>query len=327
MPISGGKNLDMGFSLFSVSKVLKGGEYMQLGVIDIGGTSIKYGIATDKGELIGLDSIPTQALKGGQSVVEKVKMICDQLSKQSILEGIAISSAGQIDNQHGIVVYATENIPGYSGTPLAELVSKHTGLPVTVENDVNCTALGEYWQGAAKAIDDFLCVTIGTGIGGALFLNGKLYTGANFSAGEIGHINLYPNGKPCTCGNNGCYEKYASSSALSELVRHKMGMNLPLEQFFELVKEGNKNAHNVLMQWEDDVATGIQSLVHIFNPQLVLIGGGISAQGNFLLQGIESSLSKKLMPSYLKSLRLKIAIRENKANLLGAAKHFLDMHK
>lgn len=305
---------------------MRGEIVVQLGVIDIGGTSIKYGITTDQGELFGLYSIPTEAQNGGQAVVDKVKMICDQLMQQSNLDGIAISSAGQIDNQHGTVVFATDNIPGYTGTPLAAILSKHTGLPVTVENDVNCTALGEYWQGAAKDVNDFLCVTIGTGIGGALFLSGKLYTGANFSGGEIGHINLYPNGKPCTCGNRGCYEKYASSSALSELVGQKMG-NIPLEQFFELVKEGNKDAHSIFMQWVEDVAIGIQSLVHIFNPELVLIGGGISAQGDLLLQGIESSLSKKVMPNHWKSLRLKVADHENKANLLGAAKHFLDLNR
>ncbi|MCM3090947.1 MULTISPECIES: ROK family protein [unclassified Cytobacillus] len=300
---------------------------MQLGVIDIGGTSIKYGIASDAGELFSLDSIPAEAYKGGPLIVEKVKMICDMLLKQARVEGIAISSAGQIDNQNGTVVHATDNIPGYTGTGLAEVISKHTGLPVTVENDVNCTALGEYWQGAAKDMDDFLCVTIGTGIGGALFLNGKLYTGANFSAGEIGHINLYPNGKPCTCGNNGCYERYASSSALSELVEERMGVNLPLEKFFELAREGSKEANNLFVQWADDVATGIQSLVHIFNPELVLIGGGISAQGDFLLEEIQSSLAKKVMQNHWKSLRMRIAAHENKANLLGAAKHFLDMNR
>ncbi|MCM3570900.1 ROK family protein [Neobacillus mesonae] len=299
---------------------------MQLGVIDIGGTSIKYGIATEQGELSHLHSIPTEASKGGPVLVEKVKHICDQLLKDSKLEGIAISSAGQIDNIHGTVVFATDTIPGYTGTPLAELISQHTGLPVTVENDVNCTALGEYWQGAAKGVRDFLCVTIGTGIGGALFLNGKLYTGTSFSAGEIGHINLYPNGKPCTCGNTGCYEQYASSSALTQLVEQKFGKAIPLEQFFEMVKEGHPDALDLYTQWTADVATGIGSLVHIFNPQLVLIGGGISAQGEFLLQGIESSLSKKVMPSFKKPLSIKIAENENKANLLGAARHFLNMN-
>lgn len=295
---------------------------MQLGVIDIGGTSIKYGVVDGHGTIIHHTSIPTEASKGGRTVVEKVYRICDRLMEEQDLAGIAISSAGQIDSVKGEVVFATDNIPGYSGTPLAELVANHTGLPVTVENDVNCTALGEYWQGAAKGFNHFLCVTIGTGIGGALVLDGKLYTGAHFSAGEIGHINLYPNGKPCTCGNRGCYEKYASSSALSELVEHEFGVEMSLRHFFELAKAGEAKAVMLFKHWVEDVTTGLQSLVHIFNPELIVIGGGISAQGDFLRDAIQSSLDKKIMPNHRKSLQIKLAQHDNKANLLGAAKHF-----
>ncbi|KAB7704251.1 ROK family protein [Bacillus aerolatus] len=299
---------------------------MQLGVIDIGGTSIKYGVVNRNGTLMNHDSISTDAFKGGKALVEKVFMICDKLMEQYKIEGIAISSAGQIDHRNGIVVFATDTIPGYTGTPIADLVASHTGLPAAVENDVNCTALGDYWQGAAKGISDFLCVTIGTGIGGALFLNGKLYTGAHFSAGEIGHICLYPNGKPCTCGNKGCYEKYASSSALAELVETEFGTTLDLKEFFTKVKQGEAEAVTIFEHWVDDLTTGLQSLVHIFNPELIVIGGGISAQGDFLLDAIKSSLYKKIMPNHRKSLEVKLAQQDNKANLIGAAKHFLMMH-
>ncbi|HZG70716.1 MAG TPA: ROK family protein [Chondromyces sp.] len=295
---------------------------MQLGVIDIGGTSIKYGIVTRDGCLIHHDAIPTDASKGGKVLVEKVYSICDELTGQGNLEGVAISSAGQIDHQNGAVIYATDNIPGYTGTPLAELVSSYTGLPVTVENDVNCTALGEYWQGAAMGIKDFLCVTIGTGIGGALFLNGQLYTGACFSAGEIGHMCLYPNGRPCTCGNKGCYEQYASSSALTELVKTEFGTIADLKEFFTIVKQGDERAVAVFEHWVDNLTTGLQSLVHLFNPKLIIIGGGISAQGDFLLEAIKSSLSGKILPNHRKPLEVRLAQHKNQANLLGAAKHF-----
>ncbi|HEY9578166.1 MAG TPA: ROK family protein [Pseudobacillus sp.] len=299
----------------------------QLGVIDIGGTSIKYGVVNWEGILISHDSIPTDAFKGGKALMEKVFIICDKLMEQYKLEGIAISSAGQIDNRNGIVVFATDNIPDYTGTPVAELVANHTGLPVTVENDVNCTALGDYWKGVAKGVNDFLCITIGTGIGGSLFLNGKLYTGSHFSAGEIGHMCLYPHGKPCTCGNKGCYEQYASSSALAELVKAELGVALNLKEFFAKAKQGESKAVTVFEQWVDDLTTGLQSLVHIFNPQLIVIGGGISAQGDFLLDAVKSSLYKKIMPNHRKSLKVKLAQQDNKANLLGAAKHFLMMHE
>ncbi|ASN06147.1 ROK family protein [Virgibacillus necropolis] len=296
---------------------------MQLGVIDIGGTSIKYGVVTDQGNFLYSASTPTEAHLGGMEVIGKVLKVCDELRGNDELTGIAISSAGQIDNVNGTVVFATNNIPGYTGVPVAELVRKHTGLPVTVENDVNCTALGEYWKGAAVNVNDFLCVTIGTGIGGALFLNGELYTGSNFSAGEIGHISLYPNGKPCTCGNNGCFEKYASSAALEERIFETLGQQIDLKEFFTMTKQGNHACIEIFEKWIDDMTTGLQSLVHIFNPKLIVIGGGVSAQGEFLLQAIKRSLMGKVMPNHRRSLEVKLAENDNKANLLGAAKHYL----
>ncbi|GAA0593537.1 ROK family protein [Virgibacillus siamensis] len=295
---------------------------MQIAVFDIGGTSIKYGIVNNKGEIFHSDSIATEAQHGGEAVINKLLKKCDELREHYTVDGVSISSAGQIDNVNGRVVFATDNIPHFSGLPIQGMVHHHTNLPVKVENDVNCTALGEYWKGAAKGADDFLCVTIGTGIGGALFLDGKLYTGHNYSAGEIGHINLYPHGKACTCGNDGCFEKYASSSALEEMIVSRLGYSLELRKFFEMLSFGDVRCSEIFARWIDDLTTGLQSLVHIFNPELIVIGGGISAQGQFLLQAIDSALKTKLMPNHRKSLTVKLAQNENKANLLGAAKHF-----
>ncbi|MBD1221036.1 ROK family protein [Virgibacillus halodenitrificans] len=296
-------------------------------VIDIGGTAIKFGVLTKDGELLYHDSKPTEAHQGGMALVQRILDICDELSETWKVSGIAISTAGQIDSTNGLVVHATDTIPGYTGIPIAQLVSEHTGLPVSVENDVNCTAIGEHWKGAARGYDDFICVTIGTGIGGALFMNGKLYTGTNFSAGEFGHINLYKDGKPCTCGNNGCYERYASSAALAELVAESTGNKKSLPDFFQLVREENASCVNIFESWVDDLTTGLQSLVHIFNPELIVIGGGITAQGDLLLNAIESSLYDKLMPNHRKKLSIKLAENDNKANLLGAAKHFMDKYE
>lgn len=297
---------------------------MQLGVIDIGGTFIKYAVVDEEGSFLSHGSIPTEASKGGKELVAKVVALSDEMMASHQIEGISISTAGQIDNVNGVVVFATDTLPGYTGTRLAEQVARHTGLPVKVENDVNCTALGEHWKGAARGTHNFLCVTIGTGIGGALFLNGELYTGDHFSAGEIGHMNLYPNGKLCTCGNKGCYEQYASSSALHQLAADEFGGAMELKGFFELVKSGNQKAELLFGQWINDLTTGLQSLVHLFNPELIVIGGGISAQGDFLLQAIETSLDKKIMPNHCKSLTIKIAEHDNKSNLLGAAKNFFE---
>lgn len=296
---------------------------MQLGVIDIGGTFIKYAVMDEEGAFLFHDSVPTDADHGANSLVAKIVGLCGRIMNDFEIDGIAISSAGQIDSRQGVVVFATDNLPGYTGTRLAELISDHTGLPVTVENDVNCTALGESWKGAARGIDNFLCVTIGTGIGGALFLNGQLYTGAGFSAGEIGHMVLHPHGRECTCGSRGCYEQYASSSALHQLAVEAFGDEMSVKALLERVKSGDGKAIGIFELWVDNLTTGLQSLVHLFNPELIVIGGGISAQGEFLREAINRSLEQKIMPNHQKWLQIKMAEHDNKSNLLGAAKSFL----
>lgn len=295
---------------------------MQIGVIDIGGTSIKFGVVNDKGDILQHDAIPTEAERGGKQVMKRVVGICESLMKEFSVRGFSISSAGQIDSVHGKVLYATANIPQFTGTPIAETIRESTGLPVKVENDVNCTALGEYWKGAAASVNHFLCVTIGTGIGGALFLNGELYTGTSFAAGELGHMTLYPNGKRCTCGKRGCYEQYASSAALEKSVFQAFGYALDLRDFFSMVKENDPTCINVFEQWVDDLTTGMASLVHMFNPELIVIGGGISAQGDILLHAIQSSIKSKILPNHRHSLAIKLAEHGNQANLIGAAKHY-----
>lgn len=295
---------------------------MLIGAIDIGGTSIKSALINENGELTEQKNVRTDAARGGEHVMDKVLSVSDGWPAHLKLDGIAISSAGQVDPGRGEIVFATESIPGYTGMNVSERIMEHVKLPVTIENDVNCTALGERWLGAAKGIDDFLTITLGTGIGGALFLNGSLYRGTNFSGGEVGHMVLYPGGKPCTCSQVGCYEQYASSAALASIVNHEFGeMDLPL--FFDLVRSRNKKAEVLFLKWIDDLTTGLGSLIHILNPSAVVIGGGITAQGNLLQDAVQLSLKSKLMPNQ-NNLSVMLAEKGNDANLLGAVAHFLN---
>src|SRR5699024_8820105 len=297
---------------------------MLIAVFDIGGTSVKYGIVDEKGTILLDDSVASEAHFGGEAIIQNVIAKSRELQHEWDIEGIAISSAGQIDNKAGAVVHATDNIPGYTGVQIKKTIQDATGLNVSAENDVNCTALGEHWKGVAIGADNFLCITIGTGIGGALFTDGKLYTGSRFSAGEIGHINLYPGGKACTCGDNGCLEQYASSSALQEMIFDRFGVKMELKDFFDRLRTGDEESMALYNQWIDDLTTGLKSMVHILNPELIIIGGGISAQRDFLLNSIKESLSKKIMPNHAATLDIRIAQHANQANLLGAAKHFID---
>lgn len=293
-------------------------------IFDIGGTKIKYGIVTEQGEIITKSQMDTEAINGGRAILDRIVEKSRILKNQYPLAGLGISSAGQIDSKAGKVVFATESLPNYTGMPIKELLEKELGLPVAVENDVNCTALGEYWQGAAKNEEEFIGVTLGTGIGGSIVIGGKIYNGISFSAGEFGHINLYPNGLACSCGSKGCYEMYASSKALENRIKRLLGEGADLLEVFGRAKKGDAIVNEVIDGWIKDLALGLKSIVHIFNPGLIVIGGGISEQGNFLLRKIEGELHKIIMPSFREKLVIKMALQGNDANLLGAAYHFIN---
>ncbi|GGJ98893.1 sugar kinase [Lentibacillus kapialis] len=297
---------------------------MFIAAFDIGGTSIKYGVVNEEGTILMDNSFPSEAHLGGKAIIQNIIAKGKELQQEWDLAGIAISSAGQIDNKAGVVVHATDTIPGYTGVQIKQRIEEATGLKVTAENDVNCTALGEHWKGAAMDADDFLCVTIGTGIGGAIFTDGTLYAGSRFSAGEIGHINLYAGGKPCTCGDSGCLEQYASSSALQEMIGAVFGYKMELRTFFDGLRTDDEKSMVLYNQWIDDLATGMKSMVHILNPELIVIGGGVSAQGDFLLDPVKEALMEKIMPNHAAKLDIRIAQHANQANLLGAVKHFID---
>ena len=300
---------------------------MLAGAIDIGGTSIKYGVLDDHGKILKKAKIPTDVKGGGQAILNQVKNLVWELQADHKLSGIAVSTAGQINRKEGTVIYATDSLPGYTGLNIKQELESEFGLPVTVDNDVNCAAVGEYWKGAAKQVDQFLCMTLGTGIGGAIVINGEIYDGAAYSAGEFGHMNLYPGGEPCTCGDGGCYERYASSQALSKRARNIIEDYDSLPDLFWRAKNEDKLAESVINRWVDDVALGIKTLVHIFNPPMVVIGGGVSEQGDYLLEKLEQRVNNRIMVSFEKSLTIKLAQNGNDANLQGAVYQLLQYMK
>ena len=297
---------------------MNGGTEVITAAFDIGGTNIKYGVLNEAGDILYKEKTATNASEGGKAVIDKVKELAKYLQEHYELSGIAISTAGQINKQEGSVIHATESLPGYTGLNIKEKLENAFGLPVVVDNDVNCAALGEYWKGAARGHEHFLCMTLGTGIGGAIIMDGSVYSGASYSAGEFGHMTLYPDGDPCLCGDNGCYEQYASSRALEQRVLDYFHESIPLPELFSRAKNGNQVADLIIDKWMDDVALGIKSLVHIFNPPLIVIGGGISEQGDYLLRKLQKSVAARIMPSFQRSLKLKLAQNGNNANLQGA---------
>nr|WP_289037872.1 ROK family protein [uncultured Allobacillus sp.] len=300
---------------------------MLAGAIDIGGTSIKYGVLDNHGKVLTKSKTPTDVKGGGPAILNQVKDLVRALQADHELSGIAVSTAGQINRKEGTVIYATDSLPNYTGLNIKEILESEFGVPVTVDNDVNCAAMGEYWKGAAKQVDQFLCMTLGTGIGGAIVINGEIYDGAAYSAGEFGHMNLYPGGEPCTCGDEGCYERYASSKALSKRARSVIEDYDSLPDLFSRAKNEDKLAESVINRWVDDVALGIKTLVHIFNPPMIVIGGGVSEQGDYLLGKLEQRVNNRIMSSFERSLSIKLAQNGNDANLQGAVYQLLQYMK
>ncbi len=299
---------------------------MNIIAIDIGGTEIKYGLVSSRGEVIFSSSLLTEASKGVEQLLEKIYGIVEELKTNRIL-GIAVSATGQIDGSIGKVVGGTDLIPGWIGTNLVEILEKRYSVPSVLENDVNCAALGEMWMGAAKGKENFLCLTIGTGIGGGIVLKGELLRGESSVAAEFGHIQIVKNGLQCGCGNRGCYQSYASTTALLRLAEEKTGKKLNGKEIFDEVHKNNKKYIEIVNEWADYLTDGLSTLIYIFNPSLIVIGGGVSKQGEFLKSIFQKSLEKKVMKNYLDILEIKMAERGNDAGMLGASYLLLEKIK
>ena len=285
---------------------------MKILVFDIGGTEIKYALCDENFVLTEKNSVPTNAFEGGKRIIERIVEIAKTFSG---IDRIGISTAGQVDSEKGEIVFATDSIPGYTGTKIKQIIESETGVLCAVENDVNSAALGEAYFGAAKGEDNFICLTYGTGIGGAIFLDGKLFKGNGCSAGEFGHFITHANGKSCTCGGSGCYEAYASAGALVRAVKEKTGREMNGREIF--AEFDNPEIKAAIDEWIDEIVIGLKGLVYIFNPSLIVAGGGIMSQ-EYITNEINARLTAQLMPSF-RCAKVVKAQAGNDANLLGAA--------
>lgn len=285
--------------------------------IDIGGTAVKYGLLSEKGDILESGEFPTEGKKGVDNLFINICGVIDKYLEKDIL-GIAVSGTGQIDGSIGKVIGGSPIIPGWIGTNLVEKLEKKYNLPAVLENDVNCAALGEKWLGAGKDAKDFICLTIGTGIGGGIILNDEIFRGDSCVAAEFGHIQIVKNGIECMCGKKGCYERYASTTALVNMVKEKTGKTLTGKEIFELEKAGDKETAKIVETWIDYLTDGLSTLAYIFNPSLIVLGGGVTKQGDYLLNRIKESLDKKIGENYRKNLSVRFAQLGNNAGMLGA---------
>lgn len=298
--------------------------------VDIGGTDVKMGFVNEQGDILARHRASVCFDRYQTPILDTVLKEAERFVKQSALpiQGIGVSATGQIDMHAGSVIGSNGRLPSYEGSAIRKRFDAVFSAPTFVLNDANAAALGECFCGAGRGYKHVLMVTLGTGVGGGIVIGGELLTGQIGIAGEIGHFALYQNGVRCSCGKKGCFENYASVTALITRAKRKTHeADLTGETIFRLANEGDKRYLSIIDRWVDDIAGGIGGLVHILNPQLVLIGGAVSCQEKYLIEPLRSKVYATVMPRFCEELRIERAALGNDAGLIGAAKYCMDQTK
>lgn len=306
--------------------------------VDVGGTGIKSGVVTEDGTIIKSCAIPTKRdLHYTELIKEMAELIFKTLKEASVsiddISSVGIGFPSSVDDKNGVVVY-TANI-NLSNAPVVEELKKYIDKPIFIGNDANCAALGEFFALNDDSVENFVAITLGTGVGGGIIINKKLYTGSNGSAGEIGHIRLVTDGEKCSCGREGCLECYASATALirdSKKAADKNPDSLLAKNIeanggrsngklvFDTAAKGDETAKKVIDNYIKYISEGIIDIVNIFQPDVIAIGGGISRQGDNLLNPIKDYIKGKTYgAAYIKNSRITIAKLGNDAGIVGAA--------
>lgn len=306
--------------------------------IDLGGTNIRAGIISDTSEVLTREHTLTRAGEGLEAVINRLYTAIDHLLSLknislSSIGAISIAAAGVINARQGII-NASPNLPGWTDVPLRRLIEEKFKLKVFLLNDANAAALGEHRFGAGKGANNLIYVTVSTGIGGGIIIDGQLYSGSSGGAGEVGHMTIDVNGPKCNCGNVGCLEVLASgtaiaqeamrrivggeSSALVEIVGGKIE-NITAEKVAMAAEQGDSLALDVITTAADYLGVGIVNLVNIFNPDLVIIGGGVAKIGDRLLSPARQLVSARVFPLLAQAVRILPARLGADAGVIGAA--------
>lgn len=284
---------------------------MKILALDVGGTAIKSALI-ENDTIVCSKEILSCGKDGGEILL---KNICNCIDTYENFDVIGISTTGQVDSAAGKIVYASDNVPGYTGILLRDIIEKKYGVNVYVENDVNAAAIGEYHFGAAKGEKNFICLTYGTGIGGAIVLNGEICRGGNGIAGEAGHMITHANGVLCNCGGNGCYESYASTTALVKKAMEYDEKYFNGREIFEGFYNGNSEIIIIVNDWIDEIVCGLIGLVHLLNPSCILLGGGIMSE-KYVVSEVERRTKEHIMSSF-RDMKIKPATLGNNAGIFG----------
>ena len=291
--------------------------------IDIGGTNIKFGVVDEAYHIVQKYMIPTAVEQGADRIVSDIIEKCKEIKKDCPFEKIGIGTPGKVDSKKGVCVRAS-HLP-WQNTPMADRLETELGVKVCVANDATCAICGEIVAGVGRTYQDFIMITLGTGIGGGICMNGKPCFGVNGAAGEFGHMTINYDGVPCRCGGKGCFEQYASVSALIRQTEEAVEKNpesrlakcareenrISGKTLFHAVEAGCEVALEVLEQYTDYLAHGIFGLCKIFAPEAVVIGGAVSGQGELLLEPVRRKINL--------DINLAASELQNDAGIIGAA--------
>ena len=318
--------------------------------VDLGGTNIVGVLPIDggNGNVLALKSEPTDAERGAKYVVDKIVLLIEEARAEVVAEhggtrtdfaGIGIGAPGPLNRATGTVIQSP-NL-GWRNFPLRDLISNAVNLPAVLDNDANCATYGEWWLGAGRNVDTLIGLTLGTGIGGGIVLNGEIFHGVSDAAGEIGHMTIGANGRKCPCGNYGCLEAYASGPAiarraiegleagveslLADLVSDRLEQ-ITAATVYEAAIHGDPYANEVMRETAKFLGAGVANVINIFNPDMIVISGGVTKAGDHLFVPLRSEVRRRAFKSALDACQICPAQLPGTAGVIGAAGVFKKEH-
>ena len=300
--------------------------------VDLGGTKIDAVLSDSRGNIRKRELKETRAGEGPNAVIKRIVDAVKTVSSDSKIAAVGIGAAGIIDVETGLITFSP-NLPGWRNIELKDILERELGVKTFVDNDATVAALAEHKFGIAVGCDHFVCVTVGTGIGGGIVTNGRIYRGISGSAGEIGHMTIDINGPRCGCGNTGCWETLASGTALEREARVKISegvkttipkyakessSRISAKSIYLAAQDGDKLANELIAQLGFYLGVGLANLVNIFNPQLIVISGGVSRMGDMLLEPTRKTVRERAFELSAKAARVEVSSLGYDAGPLGA---------
>lgn len=285
--------------------------------VDIGGTKILSAVIDEKGNVIKSLRVPSEGKEGRDRILSHLYEAIEGLISEDIV-GIGIGTAGQVDPDTGMIVTATPNLKDWAGTPLKDIIEKKFSLPTYVDNDGNVAALGEWWAGGGRGARCLLCLTIGTGIGSGIIYEGRVFRGAKGVGAELGHMSIKYDGIRCNCGGIGCIEAYASGPALIKKLQEKgKSISVP-DEILKYAENGDKAVLEAIEEIGTLLGYAMVSFINIFNPDIILLSGGVSNLGDYLINPIRKVVDTYALPAG-RDVKITRATLGDQAGVVGAS--------